>query len=72
MKTRVLTLAWLWLQGGATFTTYKVKWIIPNDLVDNIRGVERTYRVSVEYRKVVQVGGGAFESTFEPLGAAVG
>jgi hypothetical protein len=36
--------------------TYKLKWFIPNELVDNIRGVERTYRISVEFRRPVKVG----------------
>lgn len=44
------------MQDGTTTFTYKLKWHIPNDLVDNIRGVERTYRISIEFRKLVQVG----------------
>lgn len=39
-------------------TTYKLKWYIPNHLVDNVRGVERTYRVSIEYRHPLNVGSG--------------
>ena len=35
--------------------TYRVKWIVPNHLVDNIRGVEKTYRISIEYRKPISV-----------------
>ena len=41
--------------GGASAVTYKVKWIIPNHLVDNIRSVEKTYRISIEYRKPISV-----------------
>ena len=38
-----------------TAVTYKVKWIVQNSLVDNIRGVEKTYRISIEYRKPISV-----------------
>jgi len=38
---------------GAHSTTYKLKWYIPNELVDNVRGVERTFRVSIEVRSSV-------------------
>jgi hypothetical protein len=37
-------------------TLYKLKWLIPNELIDNVRGVERTFRVSIEYRKPCVVG----------------
>lgn len=43
-------------EQGQVVATYKLKWAIPNELVDNIRGVERTYRVSIEYRRPWQVG----------------
>ena len=35
--------------------TYKVKWVIPNELIDNIRSVENTYRISIEYRLPISV-----------------
>jgi hypothetical protein len=47
--------------GSSQSVTYKIKWCIATDQVDNVRGVERTYRISIEYRKPVQVrsrGGG--------------
>ncbi len=31
------------------------QWYISTEQVDNVRGVERTYRISIEYRKPVQV-----------------
>ena len=40
---------------SASAVTYRVKWIVPNHLVDNIRGVEKTYRISIEYRKPISV-----------------
>jgi hypothetical protein len=43
--------------GSSQSVTYKLKWCIATDQVDNVRGVERTYRISIEYRKPVQVGG---------------
>ncbi|GLI64033.1 hypothetical protein VaNZ11_007171 [Volvox africanus] len=36
--------------------TYRVKWIIRNDHIDNIRGLDRGYAVSVEYHKPVKLG----------------
>ncbi len=44
-------------QGSEPVVTYRLKWFIRNDLVDNIRGVERTYRVSIEFRKHIRLGG---------------
>ena len=41
--------------SNETSVTYKIKWIIQNSLVDNIRGVEKTYRISIEYRKPISV-----------------
>ena len=29
--------------------TYRIKWIVCNQLIDNIRGVEKTLRIMVEY-----------------------
>ena len=45
---------------GACTVTYKVKWIVPNHLVDNIRGVEKSYKISIEYRKPISVRGDGF------------
>ncbi|EFJ52490.1 hypothetical protein VOLCADRAFT_102987 [Volvox carteri f. nagariensis] len=42
--------------SGAFSVTYRVKWIIRNDHIDNIRGVDRNYAVSVEYHKPVKLG----------------
>lgn len=36
--------------------TYKVKWLIPNEHIDNIRGVEKSFRISIEYRRPIQLG----------------
>ncbi len=52
------------LQASGATATYKLKWVIPNELVDNVRGVERSHRISVEFRRPVKVllggmGGGA-------------
>lgn len=43
--------------GGSTVrsATVRVKWYIPNELVDNIRGVEKTYRITIDYRKPLSV-----------------
>ncbi|GIL45737.1 hypothetical protein Vafri_2896 [Volvox africanus] len=41
---------------GAFSVTYRVKWIIRNDHIDNIRGLDRGYAVSVEYHKPVKLG----------------
>ncbi len=35
-------------------TTYRLKWYLRNDLVDNVRGVERSFRISIKYRKVLR------------------
>ncbi|GLC57723.1 hypothetical protein PLESTB_001257700 [Pleodorina starrii] len=42
--------------SGAFSVTYRVKWIIPNGHIDNIRGLDRGYAVSVEYHKPVKLG----------------
>ncbi|MEW5296934.1 MAG: hypothetical protein WDW36_000180 [Sanguina aurantia] len=52
------------LQGGAAHerarglpaVTYKVKWLIPNEHIDNIRSVEKSFRISIEYRRPIQLG----------------
>jgi hypothetical protein len=36
--------------------TYRVKWILRNDHIDNIRGLERGYTISVEYHQPVKLG----------------
>ncbi|GIL71927.1 hypothetical protein Vretifemale_2372 [Volvox reticuliferus] len=41
---------------GAFSVTYRVKWMIRNDHIDNIRGLDRGYAVSVEYHKPVKLG----------------
>lgn len=43
------------LAGGPALT-YKLKWFVANELVDNIRGVERSYRLSVEFRRPLRLG----------------
>lgn len=41
--------------SSSASTTYKVKWVIPNDLVDNIRSVEDTFRITIDYRRPISV-----------------
>ncbi|KAL6762637.1 hypothetical protein V8C86DRAFT_613868 [Haematococcus lacustris] len=41
---------------GAGTTTYRLKWFVASEQVDNVRGVERSFRISVEYRMPVKVG----------------
>lgn len=36
--------------------TYRLKWIIRNNHIDNIRGLDRSYAVNVEYHKPVKLG----------------
>lgn len=41
---------------GGLLVTYRVKWILRNDHIDNIRGLERGYTISVEYHQPVKLG----------------
>ncbi|MEW5315922.1 MAG: hypothetical protein WDW38_007319 [Sanguina aurantia] len=43
-------------QIGSMAVTYKVKWLIPNEHIDNIRSVEKSFRISIEYRRPIQLG----------------
>eukprot|EP00798_Chlamydomonas_sp_ICE-L_P005982 gene5982-5274_t len=49
-------------QAEGVSVTYKVKWVLGNSLIDNIRSVERSYRISVEYRKAASGGATSHEN----------
>ncbi|KAG1651847.1 hypothetical protein FOA52_002723, partial [Chlamydomonas sp. UWO 241] len=43
-------------QSEGEVVTYKVKWFIPNAVVDNIRSIENTCRITIDYRKPISFG----------------
>lgn len=39
-----------------THCPLQIKWTVPNECIDNIRGLERNFNIAVEYHKPLRLG----------------